>query len=895
MLSLGVLAPGKAQYYLDTVASGVEDYYTGAGEAPGQWVGRAAALLGLEGEVVGDDLHAVLASRHPDTGDRLTRAQGAPKVPGFDATFSAPKSVSLLFAIGSPEVSNEVRNAHDTAVDRALEVLEDETARARRGKGGLTQVGADGFVATAFRHRTSRAGDPQLHTHVLIANVVHCPDDDRWSALDARPLFGWAKTAGYLYEAQLRAELTRRLGVTWDPVSNGISDIIGIDREVVWEFSQRRQQIEDHLDERGLTSARSAQIAAYATREAKDPTVTVDDLLPEWRDRAAAFGIDERTLDNLCGVSRRHDVARPVTGRLFDRLASPSGLTEKRSTFGRRDVIMAICDALPTGGDADEIVRIADAFLVSHDIVPLGTIEGERIRRADGTSAPARVDDTRFTTTEMLATEQRVVEIAESRRDAGAGIAGAGELTAAIDRRPTLSSEQRDMVAGVCSSGAGVDIVEGVAGAGKTFALAAARDAWAASGYEVIGAALAARAAEQLEEGSGIPSSTVDRLLGRLERSEASALTARHIVVVDEAAMVGTRKLLRLLERAEQAEAKVVLVGDPRQLPEIEAGGAFAGLARRLAARELTDNRRQQEPWELDALAELRTGDTDQALDTYRSHGRVHEASTSADAMDCLVDDWLSARAGGEQPLMLAGRRSQVEELNRIARQALQEAGEIGPDQLGHRDLRFAIGDEVLALRNDYRLDVLNGTRGTVTDIDREHHEMVVAISAQRSVRIPFDYIADGHLTHAYAMTIHKAQGATADRVLLLADDTLSREHAYTGLSRGVTRNDLYLVVEDPRAEIRHVAESIQEPDEAVRAAVRRSGAKTMALDEMAVDQRDPVSALETARGKQEPVDAEPGSLRTEWISDLYQVEVANPGIERAGPEVDPGIDLDPW
>jgi len=301
----------------------------------------------------------------------------------------------------------------------------------------------------------------------------------------------------------------------------------------------------------------------------------------------------------------------------------------------------------------------------------------------------------------------------------------------------------------VCSSGAGVDIVEGVAGAGKTFALAAARDSWIASGYEVIGAALAARAAHQLEEGSGIPSSTVDRLLGRLERSEAIALTPRHVVVVDEAAMVGTRKLLRLLERAQQADAKVVLVGDPRQLPEIEAGGAFVGLARRLDASELTENRRQQEPWELDALAELRTGDTDRALDSYRSHDRVHEASTAAEAMDFLVDDWLSARAGGEQPLMLAVRRSQVEALNRIARQALQQAGEIGPDQVAHRDLRFAIGDEVLALRNDYRLDVLNGTRGTVTDIEQERHEMVVACGNQRSVAIPLDYIADGHLTHA--------------------------------------------------------------------------------------------------------------------------------------------------
>lgn len=381
------------------------------------------------------------------------------------------------------------------------------------------------------------------------------------------------------------------------------------------------------------------------------------------------------------------------------------------------------------------------------------------------------------------------------------------------------------------------------AGAGKTFALATAREGWEASGHQVIGAALAARAAQQLEEGSGIPSATIDRLLARLDRSGASALTAGHVVVVDECSMVGTRKLLRLLEHAERAGAKVVLVGDPRQLPEIEAGGAFGGLVRRLDGSALTDNRRQQEPWERAALAELRTGDTDRALDTYRSHGRVHEAPNADHAMGRLVDDWLAARQLGEHPLMLAGRRSEVEELNRRARGLLQEEGKIGPDLLGYRHQRFGVGDEVLALHNDYRLGLINGTRGTITAIDRDLNEIVVAVGDDRSLAVPFDYIASAHLTHSYAMTIHKAQGATADRALLLADDTLSREHAYTGLSRGVVRNDLYLVVDDHRAEVRHAPEVTREPDEAVRAAVRRSGAKTMAIDEVPEDRALPSAA----------------------------------------------------
>src|SRR4051812_9761420 len=181
MLSLGKFSLGQEDYYLGEVASGLEDYYLGSGEAPGEWLGVGADELGLSGLVGGDDLKAVLCHRVPGTGTPLTRLQGAPRIAGFDATFRAPKSVSLLYALGEPEVSNEVRNGHAAAVRAALGYLEREAAKARRGKGGLVQVDASGFVAAGFRHRTSRAGDPHLHTHVLVANVVH-GSDGRWSA-----------------------------------------------------------------------------------------------------------------------------------------------------------------------------------------------------------------------------------------------------------------------------------------------------------------------------------------------------------------------------------------------------------------------------------------------------------------------------------------------------------------------------------------------------------------------------------------------------------------------------------------------------------------------------------------------------------------------------------------
>ena len=227
MLSVGKLAPGQQQYYLDTVAGGAEEYYTGAKEAPGEWLGAGAGQLGLAGKVDAEHLGRVLGHVDPASGGRLTAARSVPTVAGFDATFCAPKSVSLLFALGTPEVSNEVRNSADAAVKASLQVLEDAACRVRRGHGGLTVLDGDGFVAAGFRHRTSRAGDPHLHTHVVIANLAHSATDDRWTALDARPLYSWLSPVGHLYEAHLRWELTRRLGVEWEPVRNGIADIAG--------------------------------------------------------------------------------------------------------------------------------------------------------------------------------------------------------------------------------------------------------------------------------------------------------------------------------------------------------------------------------------------------------------------------------------------------------------------------------------------------------------------------------------------------------------------------------------------------------------------------------------------------------------------------------------------
>ena len=298
MLSIGKLASGQADYYLEqaggrvdralSVSSGVEDYYSDGGDSDGVWIGAGRAELKLADDVDGAALRRVLEGAEPSTGDPLGR-HAAARVPGFDVSFSAPKSVSVLFGIGDERLRAAIRCAHEIAVRDAFAYLEQESAVARRGAAGAISVRGRGFVAAAFRHRISRAGDPQLHTHVLVANVVQA-DDGRWSALDGRRLYAHGKTAGYLYEARLRAELTRELGVAWTPVRNGIADVDGVPADVLRAFSRRWAQIEAKLEERGASGPRAAQAAALDTRRRKEHDVDPAMFVPTWRARAAELG-----------------------------------------------------------------------------------------------------------------------------------------------------------------------------------------------------------------------------------------------------------------------------------------------------------------------------------------------------------------------------------------------------------------------------------------------------------------------------------------------------------------------------------------------------------------------------------------------------------------------------
>src|SRR5918994_7320820 len=364
MVSIGKLGKGQEIYYLDSVAGGADDYYSGEGEAPGRWTGSGSAELGLEGHVERERLGAVLAARDPRTGTALPRFVRRDRVPGFDVTFSAPKSVSVVWATADEQTAARIRTAHERSVEAALGFLEHEAAFTRLGRDGHTAARGSGFVAAAFRHRMSRAGDPQLHTHVLIANLIRT-EDGEWRSLDGQRLYRRAKTAGYLYQAHLRAELSRELGVSWREVHRGAAEVAGVPDEVLRAFSRRRREIEARMKERGGTSRRSAEIAALETRKRKDYGVRPAEQRGEWRERAKESGLDIDTVFRWRTTPERLGEAT-----LFARVESK--LTAERSTFARRHLIEEIAAAHRRGATVDKVERLADRFLAREQIVELG-------------------------------------------------------------------------------------------------------------------------------------------------------------------------------------------------------------------------------------------------------------------------------------------------------------------------------------------------------------------------------------------------------------------------------------------------------------------------------------------------------------------------------------------
>lgn len=919
VISIGLLGAGRtaADYYLSREAGCALEYYTGAGERPGRWVGQGAQALGLVGELDANGqeaLRALLAGHHPvgaiptvedpagrvlvgpvwrsDPRGRLPAAplvaavdavaaeRGVPvgvvladpalveqysalavpgrrSVPatlagrlaaaagldpavlypargravgytralevegervdvrrtGLDVTVSAPKSVSVLWALADPATAGEVLRAHEQAVDAALTYLQGEAGHAVRGHQGdgrrATRVGTDGLIVAAFEHRTSRAGDPQLHTHLVIPNVLR-GKDGRWSAVDSRALYRQALTASHVYHLVLRSTLTRTLGVEWGAVTRGIAELTGIPVAVRREFSARKRQIDAALADAGRSGPTAAQQACLLTRPAKPSSQDTVTLRERWTEQITALGHDP--VDVTRGLlGRGGPPSEPTPADLTDDLLGEVGLTQKRSSFDRRAVVQGLCQQLPPGVTIDlpALLELTSHVLADPRAIPLLPAD-----EADPQGA--------FSTSAMLRTEQTAIALAHDQHDAGLAVLDLHQVLAAIaataagrDGRP-LSPAQATAVLTLTGSGRGVEVVVGAAGSGKTAALAAAHTAWTAAGHRVVGTALAASAARNLQTATGISSMSLARLLTDLDTARTRgepALQPGSVLVVDEAGMVGTRDLHRLLTHTTTSGAKLVLLGDPAQLPEIQAGGLFTHLTRELPAIALTDNHRQQHSWERTALDALRAGRADTALRAYADQKRIKVAPTTRGLTIGLACDYWRLRQTTASPydvLVVTARRVDAATANDAIRALLHSRGQLGPqltvDNGASRPVSIAVGDLVLITRNDYPRGVLNGTRAIVTSLEPGDAEggtgagsIGLRTCEDRSLTVPLRWAADGRLEHGYALTCHKAQGLTVEHALVYGTGALSQQSGYVAMSRGRSSNHLYTALDAGR------------------------------------------------------------------------------------------------
>jgi conjugative relaxase-like TrwC/TraI family protein len=737
---------------------------------------------------------------------------------GYDVTFSAPKSVSILWAIADERIQHEIAEAVESAVDAGLRYLESVTSTR-----APTRPVLRGLIAAAFLHGTSRNLDPQLHVHAVVANLALRADDE-CRALDGRDLFAHAKTAGYLAAAHLRHECTQRFGWRWGPVIHGLADVDGVPAEAIRAMSSRRQEIESLATETGIHSAPARQIAAYQTRTAK-AAVAPEALRDDWDQRLteAGFDRDARARCFSPDTPLRY-LADDERSALLTDLASAHGVTERTAVFDRRDVIQTVAAWSDARLSAPEILDLADTFLASEQAIPLARADGEVIRLHGGRIAPAARGLTRYSTPAMLAAERQVLDAFDQGIERGVGMVTPDVIDAAIAVRPSLGDDQAAMVRAICTSGDQFQCVLGPAGSGKTFALDAAREAWQCAGYQVIGAADQGTAAEVLALGTGIRAETLEYWLTLLDThpEPGSVLDARTVLLVDEASTIGTRSLARLCNHARQAGAIVRLVGDPAQHTAVAAGGAFADLITRHPDRipELTELRRQAGP-ELTqlrlALREYRDGLIAQSMDRLDNDHRIVLADNAEDLLDQLATDWWADRQQRHRDpthapsSMVAEHHRERRALNTRARILLATNGDLhGPVfQTGGHE--FRAGDEVICRAPAKLLYpagqpqryLRNGTRGTVTSVhpDAPQPGIVVDFEHRGQIRVPAEFLtrqlrpgSHGGLTYSYALTSHAAQGHTHHAARTLTTDGSSRPGIYVGLTRGQHDSRLYAV-----------------------------------------------------------------------------------------------------
>ena len=897
-VSMRVMSAGDGyKYLLRTVAASDGDrslstpltrYYSAEGTPPGRWMGAGLSALGSGQLVPGDEVSEAQLQLLVGMGrDPITRAPlgqaypvyksveqrvqarveefhsslspvergraiaaieaeeaergGRKAVAGFDFTFSIPKSASVLWAVADAGTQALIAEAHHAAVAQMVAYMEREVAFTRAGasagNGAVAQVDVRGVIATAYDHYDSRAGDPHLHTHVVISNKVQTVLDGKWRSLDSRPMQAATVAISELHEAVFADHLTRVLGIEWELRAMGRNRnpgwaISSVPESLASEFSTRSRHIDveadrlidDYVERHGRrpNAAVIMKLRAQATLSTRPEKTlhSLADLTAGWRDRASTILGEDATAwaqrvasNDQPLLFRADDIPLDVLRSVGESVVAAVG--EKRSTWRRWNLTAEA--ARQTMGyrfasmeDREAVVGLVvdAAEQVSLRLTPFELASSPvEFRRSDHSSVFRPKNSTVFSSNLLLEAEDRLLELSRDHSASTVPLAVIEKFARKPDReKRVLGDDQAEALTRIAVSGRVVDLLVGPAGAGKTTAMLALRTAWESvhGTGSVVGLAPSAGAAEVLAEDLGIPTeNTAKWWQNYLITGEG--FSAGQLVILDEASLAGTLSLDRIAGLAASAGAKVLLVGDYAQLQSVDAGGMFGLLAHsREDVPELIDVHRFTQDWEKTTSLDLRHGRTE-AIDAYDQHTRILGGETEA-MVDAAYEAWRADREAGRSSILISDSNESVAALNNRARTDLILDGTVrGPREATlHDDSRAAIGDTVITRKNDRRLVarrgwVRNGDRWTVLDVRTDGAVVVRRLGATRgcSVLLPAAYVAE-YLELGYAVTSYRAQGVTTDTAHVLVDSSMTRENLYVAMTRGRTSNRAYVAVDRP-------------------------------------------------------------------------------------------------
>jgi conjugative relaxase-like TrwC/TraI family protein len=865
--SITTLTSPLAGDYFTSLAK--PDYYLAGGEPPGRWRGEGAIALGLEDLVDQESFKNILAGLSAEGREldrRLRAGANEKRVPGYDLTFSAPKSVSALWATAPPEIQRQIEIAFDVAVNSTLTWLEKNVPLARRGKGGYRREFAE-LVIAQFAHGTSRVAkgkgfEPQLHCHNVIANV--CGQDGRWSGVNSRVLHEWTRSLGPMFRATLAGELQQRLGVgvirPLDSRGQEASwfEVAGVPAELCRQWSSRRDEIERLLEgSTGLgaawSRAQARETANLASRTTKTDIPPRQKLFSLWREAARRLGFSPET---VLGINGSRSEIDPETFFAAAWRMTTDELDQSQSTFTYREAVQRVCEAAQTSGLAGTWLadRVAQQLRQSEEIRLIGEVNG----------------DIRYATQATWREEEAFIAEVDRLRSATGACVSPKDIAKAIASHPTLLPEQRAAAEHLLQLPGAIRALTGVAGAGKSFTLDVVREALERGGYKVIGAALAGVAKEELAAKAGIESRTIASYLHHFNKSLGQKLRerVRHdvrqlvraiqgkstylptkvtidrktVLIVDEAGMIDTKSFRRLCQEVRRRGGTVIFIGDTAQLQPIAAGGPFRYLLKQLTPASLQTNLRQRDRADLLATEQFRAGGARPALQNYAERGRLVVAKDRGEAIHQLVDAW-TAGGGAKQPekhVIFTPTRSEAQVANRFCQAERIEQGAIDRSRaLRHGDDLLCAGDRVLFHKNVFADGIRNGYRGVITGVDRLRGRLTIRLDGEgneRDVTVRArDYGVAG-LTLGYAQTTHKGQGQTVDHSYLLVGGKMAdREMIYVQATRGKLSTQLF--VDEPHAgeELQELARTLarSRPKElAHEIAARRAESRRLTLEQ---------------------------------------------------------------